>query len=47
MAVPIKMQFGMLIPVGTENHVLGWGAHWHHRTNTVEPSVCGGDAALC
>jgi len=24
-----------------------WGAHWHHLSNTTEPSVCGGDAALC
>jgi len=23
------------------------GAHWRHRTNTIEPSVCGSDAALC
>jgi len=24
-----------------------WGAHWRHLVNTTEPSVCGGDAALC
>jgi len=24
-----------------------WGAHWCHLANTTEPSVCGGDAALC
>jgi len=24
-----------------------WGAHWHHLKNTTEPSMCGGDAALC
>jgi len=23
------------------------GAHWRHSANTTEPSVCGGDAALC
>jgi len=23
------------------------GAHWRHLANTTEPSVCGGDAALC
>jgi len=23
------------------------GAHWRHLANTAEPSVCGGDAALC
>jgi len=24
-----------------------WGAHWHHLANTTEPSMCGGDSALC
>jgi len=24
-----------------------WGAHWRHLANTTEPSMCGGDAALC
>jgi len=23
------------------------GAHWRNLANTTEPSVCGGDAALC
>ena len=23
------------------------GAHWRYLTNTIEPSVCSGDAALC
>jgi len=23
------------------------GAHWCHLANTTEPSMCGGDAALC
>ena len=27
--------------------VLDGGAHWRHLANTTEPSVCGGDAALC
>ena len=22
-------------------------AHWRHLANTTEPSMCGGDAALC
>ena len=22
-------------------------AHWHDLANTIKPSVCGGDAALC
>jgi len=32
------------------NHFLAvyiWGAHWRHLANTTEPSICGGDAALC
>jgi len=24
-----------------------WDAHGSHRANTTEPSMCGGDAALC
>jgi len=24
-----------------------WGAYWRHLANTTEPSMCGGDAALC
>jgi len=24
-----------------------WGAQWRQLANTTEPSVCGGDAALC
>jgi len=24
-----------------------WGAHWRHLANTTEPSMCGGDSALC
>jgi len=27
--------------------VLDGGAHWHNLANTIEPSVCGGDTALC
>jgi len=23
------------------------GAHWRNLANAIEPSVCGGDAALC
>jgi len=32
------------------NHFLAfyiWRAHWRHLANTTQPSVCGGDAALC
>jgi len=24
-----------------------WGAHWRHLANTTDPSISGGDAALC
>ena len=24
-----------------------WDVHWRHLANTTEPSMCGGDAALC
>jgi len=24
-----------------------WAAHWHNLANTIEPSMCGGDAACC
>jgi len=24
-----------------------WGARWRHLANATEPSMCGGDAALC
>jgi len=27
--------------------ILYMGARWRHLANTAEPSVCGGDAALC
>jgi len=29
------------------NRVLYVGAHWRDLVNTTEPSMCGGDAALC
>jgi len=32
---------------GPRKHVLGGSANWRHLTNTIEPSVCGGDAACC
>jgi len=31
------------MPIGCTRY----GAHWRHLANTTEPSVCGGDAALC
>ena len=39
--VPIEMQLGVL------ETIIRWGADWRQLANTIEPSVCGGDAALC
>jgi len=33
-------------PGGTNMCSPMW-AHWCHLANTIEPSVCGGDAVLC
>jgi len=43
----IDVQFGMLSQVDPGNYILDGGAHWHNLPNTIEPSVCGGDVALC
>ena len=40
MAEPIEMPFGLWAQIG-------WGAHLRNLTNTIEPSMCGGDAACC
>jgi len=31
---------------GPRQDALHEGAHWRNVTNTIEPSVCGGDAAF-
>jgi len=46
-AEPIEMLFGIWTQVGPRKHVLGGGAHWHRLVNTIEPSMCGSDAACC
>jgi len=46
-AEPITMPFGLWTRVGPRNRVLDEGAHWRQLANTTEPSMCGGDAALC
>jgi len=45
-AEPIEMFLGMWTRVDPRKHVLDRGAHWRHLANTVEPSMCGVDAAL-
>jgi len=37
---------GILAQVGPSKHLLNGGAHWRNLANTIEPSVCCGDAAF-
>jgi len=46
-AEPIEMPSRVLIGVGPRKHVVDGGQYWRHLANTVEPSMCGGDAAFC
>jgi len=46
-AEPIEMPFGVWTRVGRRKHVLDGDAHWHHQSNAIEQSMCGGDAAFC
>jgi len=57
-AQPMDVLFGLWTLVGWRKHkfnricqvapmCLHGRAHWRHLSNTIEPSVCGGDAALC
>jgi len=32
---------------GPKEECIRWGAHWRSLVNTIGPSMCGGDAALC
>jgi len=45
-AEPIELSFGMWTRVGPKKHVLDKGAHWRHLANTIETSMCCGDAAF-
>ena len=47
MAEPIDMSFGLWTWVGPRRHVFDGGAHWRHLADTIESSMCSGDAALC
>ena len=40
------MPFGTLTLVDPIKHVLDGGVHWRNLATTIEPSTCGGDAAL-
>jgi len=46
-AEPIEMLLGIWSWVCPGNHVFDGSAHWRHMANTIEPSMCGGAAALC
>jgi len=39
---PIQMPF----KVWTQGSMYRWGAHWRNLANTIEPPMCGGDAAF-
>jgi len=57
-AEPINLLFGLWTWVGRTKEAqfncicqvvpmcTHWRAHWRHLANTIEMSVCGGDAAL-
>ena len=45
-AEPIEMPFGLWTRVGRRKRLLQ-RSHWCHLANTIELSVCCGDAALC
>jgi len=46
MAEPIEIPFGCGL-LWADGSMCYMGAHWSHLANTIELSVCGGDAALC
>jgi len=43
---PITMPFGLWTWVCPRKHVLDGSAHWHYLANTIESTMCGGDAAF-
>ena len=46
-AEPIDMPFGLWTPwAQLRKHVLDGGTHWRNLANTIEPSMCVGDAAF-
>ena len=45
-AEPIEMPFGIWTRVNPRKHVLDGSAIWCDLANTIEASMCGGDAAL-
>ena len=47
MAEPIEMLFWIWTIQWAQGRCIRWGADWHNLANTVELSMCGGDAACC
>jgi len=47
MAELIKVPFGIWTRMGPRKHILDGAAHWRHLANTIEPSMCSGDADCC
>jgi len=45
-AEPTEMPFWLRTSVGPRKHVLDGGAHWRNLSNSIEPSMCCGDAAF-
>jgi len=48
-AEPIEIPFEVLVwtdVIAPRKHVLDGGTRWCHMANTIEPCMCGGDAAL-
>ena len=43
---PIEMPLGLWTRVCRSKHLLH-GANWRNLANTIEPFMCGGDAAFC
>ena len=46
MVEPIEMPIGVWTPVGPGKRVLDGCAHWWHPADTIEQSMCGGNAAF-
>jgi len=57
-AEPIDLPFGLWTRVGRMKHKFNrihqvtpmyphGRPHWRHLANTIEPSICGGDAVSC
>jgi len=46
-AEQIEMTFEVWTWVDPRKHALDGSAQWRNLANTIEPFMCGGDAALC